>query len=109
MERRHFTHFVVAGFTYYDGPLVFNKLKVGVNLRMQIEEANKFDAYAIALYFQEHKIGFVPRTENKVIYKLLEQGHEIFEARIQRVSPQENTENQLQCIVYLLPSKASAG
>lgn len=107
MKRRHFTHFKIAGFTYYEGPVVFPELKVGTELSMKLEQENKFDPYAIALYFGEYKIGFVPKEENHTLHKFLEQGHDIFEVRIQQIAPAENTERQIQVIVYLLPAKVN--
>jgi len=29
MKRKHFDHFNIAGFTYYEGVSAFNKLKMG--------------------------------------------------------------------------------
>lgn len=104
MEKRHFNHFHLAGFTYYDGPVVFDKLKIGTQLQLVAEAGNTYDGHAVAVYYKEYKIGFIPRNENNAISKLLEMGYgEIFDARIQRISPHENPENQIQVIVYLLP------
>ncbi|HOT13998.1 MAG TPA: HIRAN domain-containing protein [Bacteroidales bacterium] len=102
MERRHLTHFNIAGFTYYDGPIVFNELKIGTELRLVAEPDNRYDPKAVALYFGEHKLGFVPRGENSPISKLLEQGYaEIFETRIQRINATDHPENQVGVVVYL--------
>lgn len=32
MKRRHFTNFDIAGFTYWDGALVFQELSIGTEL-----------------------------------------------------------------------------
>lgn len=102
MERKHFLHFDIAGFTYWDGPLVFNELKIGGELQLKIEADNKFDQYAVALWFGDHKIGFIPRSDNHTIYKFLEQGYsDIFETRINRVTPDAMPEDQVGVIVYL--------
>lgn len=60
-ERRHFINTTVAGFTYWDGPIVFNELRIGTQLKLKREEDNKFDLYAVALYYGENKIRFIPR------------------------------------------------
>lgn len=73
-------------------------------LTLKREEENRFDNYAIAIYYGEAKLGFIPRDQNHELSKFLEQGYDIFEARIQRVSPEENPENQVQVIVYILPA-----
>jgi hypothetical protein len=103
MKRRHFCHFNIAGFTYYDGPVAFNDLKIGTELTLKFDETNKYDAHAVEIYYGENKLGFVPRHANTELSKLLECGHHNwFETRIQRISKRENPENQVQVIVYLL-------
>ncbi len=100
--RRHLSTFHIAGFTYWDGAIAFNELKIGTELTLLREENNKFDPYAIALYFNEHKLGFIPRDSNKEINKFLEQGHDdIFEVRINRISPTEHPENQVHVVVFI--------
>lgn len=100
--RRHYLNTKVAGFTYWDGPIVFSELKAGTELRLVREEDNQFDPYAVALYLGENKIGFIPRTENKEISKFLDQGwHKMFDARINRVAPYESPENQIGIIIYI--------
>lgn len=104
-DRRHFSNFALAGFSYWDGVIVFKKLKIGTKLRFEREADNKFDAYAVAIYYKEHKIGFVPRTCNKEISKFCEMGHaDLFDVRINRVSPDEHTENQIGVVVFLKPN-----
>lgn len=102
MERRHFSNFDIAGFTYWDGALVFNELAIGTELHLKREEDNKFDPYAVAIYYKEYKLGFIPRNMNKEISKLCEQGYSnIFEVRINRISPSEMPEEQIGVIIYL--------
>lgn len=102
MKRRHFTHFHVAGFTYWDGSLIFKELEIGTKLKLVIDKDNKFDAYAVALYYKEYKLGYIPRGENKEIYKFCEQGYqEIFEVVINRISPEETPEEQIGVVVFL--------
>lgn len=106
MERLHFANFHLAGFTYWDGALVFDLLKVGAKLSLEREPDNRYDAKAVAIYFTGHKIGYVPRTDNREISKLCEMGYShIFDVRINRVSPEEHPENQVGVIVHLLPIK----
>lgn len=102
MKRKHLLHCNIAGFTYYEGPIVFNRLQIGTELRLVVEPENQYDHDAIALYFEEHKLGFIPRTENKTLSIFLKQGYDdLFEVFINRVSPNEYPENQIGVIVYL--------
>lgn len=102
MERRHFINFDIAGFTYWDGTLAFQELIIGTKLQLRREEDNKFAPYAVAIYYKDYKLGFIPRDKNKEISKLCEQGYTgIFDARINRISQDEHPENQIGVIIYI--------
>jgi hypothetical protein len=102
MDDRHFSHFAIAGFTYYDGADVFDRLKIGAPLTLAAEPENKFDPYAVAVYFEEYKLGYVPRGDNKEIHKFLLLGHdELFTAKINRIAPEEHPEQQVWVIVKI--------
>lgn len=48
------------------------------------------------------KIGYIPRRENSEIAKFCRQGYaDIFDVRINRISPAENPENQIGIAVYI--------
>lgn len=99
--KRHFLNFDIAGFSYWEGCLAMPNLSIGTKLSL-VKEENNFDPYSVAIYFGNLKLGFIPRTENKMISKMLEMGYnDIFEAYVQRVSPEEHTERQIGVIVYL--------
>ncbi len=108
MEIEHLAHFHIAGFTYYNGPLVFSKLKIGKKLEMKLEEDNKYDARAIAIFYKNQKIGFVPKTENRILYKMLKIGLEKnLRMVVQMVNPAENPERQVQVLVHLVNESVS--
>lgn len=100
MTRRHFTHFNIAGFTYYEGCIAFNELTTGLEAQLIAEENNIHDENAVAIYHKEYKLGFIPRDKNQAVAEILRTGADIFEARIQRISPELHTEEQVQVIVY---------
>lgn len=103
MKIEHFANFNVAGFTYYEGALIFNKLKIGKQLELKLEEDNKFDARAVALYYQEYKLGFVPKSDNRIIYKLLKIGmHKNIRAIIQQIDAREHPESQIRVAIHLI-------
>ncbi|MDR2027760.1 MAG: HIRAN domain-containing protein [Prevotellaceae bacterium] len=102
MKRKHLLNCEIAGFTYYEGPVVFNQLQTGTALRLVFEPENRYDPNAIALYFGEYKLGFIPRVMNKTLSIFFEQGYDdIFEAIINRVSPDRQPEDQIGVVVYL--------
>lgn len=103
MRKEHLSHFTIAGFSYYDGALVFPKLKIGTKLSMKLDRKNRYDHHAIAIYYKDHKLGFVPRTENKFLHKLLSVGlSNNIQFVVQRVSKSEHPENQIQVVVHLI-------
>jgi HIRAN domain len=100
--REHLSHFNIAGFTYYDGVLAFQDLEIGLKLKLKLEENNKYDPRAIAIYHNKLKLGFVPRSENRIIYKLLKVGLNCLEIRVQSISKKEHPENQVHVVVHLV-------
>ena len=102
MIKEHLANFNIAGFTFYEGAMCFEQLKIGKKLKLILEETNGFDPRAVAIYFKNKKLGFVPRNENRIIYKLLKVGLNCLEARIQMVDGTELPEGQVRVIVYLV-------
>ena len=43
MNDKYYSNFHIAGFTYYNGVDVFDKLKIGVKLRLKAEPKNRYD------------------------------------------------------------------
>ena len=102
VKKVHLTNFHIAGFGFWDGPEAFEQLKIGTRLDLVREPDNKFDAYAVAIYHGDFKLGFIPRGENHDISKYLDMGlDDINEVRIQRISPDAHPENQIEVIVYI--------
>lgn len=100
MKDRHFTHFNMAGFTYYDGIEVFQELKVGTTLTLAAEPDNQHDPYAVALFYNNKKLGYIPREENQQISQFLNLGYtNLFEVRINRIAPESYPEKQIGVVV----------
>lgn len=102
IKREHLNHFPISGFTYYEGALAFNELEIGSPLRLEAEPENKYDARAVAIYYKEYKLGFIPRRENRIIYKLLEIGFTQFEIHVQQLDKQAHPEEQVGVVVHLV-------
>lgn len=71
----------LAGLQYHRGEAVWPALSCGDPLRLVREPDNRHDARAVAVYWREAKLGYVPRTENTVVAQLLDRGQAL-EARI---------------------------
>lgn len=99
---RHINDFNIAGFTYWEGCMTIANLRVGSQLRLVRERENKFDPHAVAIYYGEYKLGFIPRGENELIAKFMDLGYaEIFDCQIQRISPDAHPEKQVCAVVFL--------
>jgi hypothetical protein len=74
----------IAGFQYYEGDAIWTSLRVGKSLSLVRESFNEYDGDAVAVYFRDHKLGFVPQSENRAVAQMLDRG-ESLEATISRV------------------------
>lgn len=55
--------FHIAGFQYADGALVLGDLKAGDKLTLCAERDNPHDPEAVAIYYGNTKLGYVPGNE----------------------------------------------
>lgn len=98
----YYKSFHISGFTYYEGPLWIKKLKLGKKLKLKAEPENRYDENAVAVYYKNKKIGFVPKEKNYTISKLLNQGHNPFQLVIQQVKKNEHPERQIRVAIYIV-------
>lgn len=50
---------------------LFEQMEVGEHLKIKHENKNHFDDHALAIYYQDQKLGYVPREINKDIIKFI--------------------------------------
>ena len=82
--------FSVAGFFFYEGPTLLKKMKPGDTLTMKPEPENIEDEYAVELHFKGTMIGHIPRSDNKHIFRLIEQGKDLV-CTIREIDPDAET------------------
>ncbi len=99
--KEHLAHFNIAGFTYYDGSEAFPELKMGQELDIALDTENKFDNRAVMISYKDWKLGYVPRSDNRIIYKLLRTNVTNIVLRIQRLDGTEHPEAQVQVVAHL--------
>ncbi|WP_130858979.1 HIRAN domain-containing protein [Gracilibacillus phocaeensis] len=105
-KSRHLMDFHVAGFTYYDGLDVIEELTLGRTVDLVSEADNPYDPEAVAIYYQERKIGYVPKDKNALLSTLLYFGHEnILETRIQYANKETHPERQFRVVVKIKDSR----
>jgi hypothetical protein len=82
--------FSVAGFYYYKGPEIVDTMKLGEILDMKPDPDNIHDKYAVELHYKDTIIGYIPRSDNRHISRLLQQGLNMV-CTIREVNPDEDT------------------
>ena len=103
LQKVHLTNFHIAGFSYWDGCEAFEHLRIGTKLDLVREEDNRFDPYAVAIYYEDYKLGFIPRGCNHDISNYLDMGlADIYDVRITRITPDAHPENQVEVIVKIM-------
>lgn len=72
----------VAGFQFYNGEKLWNRLKPGAILQLVAEPDNPHDSQAVKVMFDADQLGYVPRRENTAISQMLVRG----QALVARIS-----------------------
>ena len=92
---RNYLNSHIAGFDYWDGVDVIKDLKIGTSLSLIVEDDNPYDPNAVAIFFGETKIGYIPRMHNADLSLLLYFGHtDVFETKISCVYPEGHSEER---------------
>uniref|UniRef100_UPI001E44F7C5 HIRAN domain-containing protein n=1 Tax=Collinsella aerofaciens TaxID=74426 RepID=UPI001E44F7C5 len=98
--------FHIAGFQYADGALVLGDLKVGDKLTLCAERDNPHDPEAVAIYYGNTKLGYVPGNEVGPLSVMMYYGHEgVFEARVQQVAPERSPWHQVRVGLYVVDAR----
>ncbi len=95
--------FSIAGFQYYQGPSWLDWMKVGEAVTFEAEPGNPYDAFAVKILYRGQQVGYVPRSDNRHISRLLK--HNVpLQGRIAGVNPQAPLWRQVQVQVWLIYS-----
>ncbi len=78
------------------------ELKIGSKLDLERETNNPHDPNAVAIYYGDTKLGYIPAAHNEDIAKFLDLGHnDLFEARVQSKNPDAHPEHQVKVVVFI--------
>lgn len=64
----------LAGLRHHELPYVYHHIHEGTRLELRREERNRFDFNAVAVYYRNHKIGFLPKHSNELAAHLIDEG-----------------------------------
>lgn len=99
---REFLSCHVAGFGHWYGPQVMEKLRPGKKLKLRSEPDNPYDPNAVSVWCGKTKIGFVPKSKNEDLSKMLFFGYgDAFEAYVQSTDWTQHPERQVRMVVFL--------
>ena len=69
---------LIAGTSFRKLDKVQDDLKETVLLEMKREGANEFDHFAVALWFRDNKVGYIPKDKNEVVARLMDAGKQFY-------------------------------
>ena len=92
--------FSIAGFQYYDGPQVIGRIRSGDRLTLKAEPANPYDEFAVEIFYGKTKLGYIPRSDNRHISRLLLGGGEPV-AEVEYAKPEGSGWKAVKANVYL--------
>lgn len=88
----------IAGFQYYKGIAVENDLQENDLLDLKRQADNQYDHFAVEVYRGEHKLGYLPRTDNKMIARMMDQGVKM-KAKIRAIDPEASPFRRVKIMV----------
>lgn len=70
-------HSPVAGLQYYEGERVWPQFQLNQLLTLQREADNSYDKRAVAIHWNDAKLGYIPRRGNAAISQMLDRGEKL--------------------------------
>ena len=89
----------LAGSQYYAVGEFWGELRVGDRLELIREPDNRHDRHAIRVEWRGHKLGYVPRAENRAVAAALDGGDRLV-ARIARLTEHRNPWRRVEFEVF---------
>lgn len=90
----------LAGFKHHQAPGVWRGMRIGDALELEREPGNAYDAQAVRVDWQGHKLGYVPRAQNAALAWAMDRG-ETLNARVSRLQPHRSPRNRIEFEVYV--------
>lgn len=95
----------VAGFRFHKGMELLQRMSKNDPLEMRREPDNEHDRFAVALYWQQEKIGYLPAADNEMMARLLDAEALPLLAFITHINREVQPWENLAIAVCLLQSK----
>jgi len=91
---------MTAGLRYHEAKAVWEEMQVGDSLTLVREPENPYDARAVRVEWQGHKLGYIPRTENEAVARQMDRGNPL-QARLTKLVYYRNHRRKLELEVFL--------
>lgn len=92
----------VRGFQYYEGPKIIDEINKSGLLELVREPDNKYDECAIALHFNQRKIGFIPMESNEMLSILIDTGLLNLQAEITHIEKNAMDWEKIHVAIYVM-------
>ena len=93
--------FWIAGLAYHDVQHVVRRFQPGTELCLVAEPTNPYDEFAVEIFYGECKLGYVPRSNNRHISHLLQQGAQLT-CEVLETRPEATAWDRVRAGVYLI-------
>jgi len=91
---------LTAGLRYHEAKAVWDQMQIGDVLTLVREPENPYDARAVRVEWNGHKLGYIPRIENEAVARQMDRGNAL-QARITRLTYYRNHRRKLELEVFL--------
>jgi len=86
--KKVYKSFHIAGIEYYEALFVIKEMTIGERVEFRLED-NIYDENAVAIYYKDKKLGYIPKNASYSIATILKAGWEIFEGFVQKINRDE--------------------
>jgi hypothetical protein len=91
----------LAGFRHYAGETLWQEMKVGDELTLVREPDNPHDSNAVRVEWHGHKLGYLPRAENRAVAAEMDRGAPVA-ARIAALVQDRNPWKRLRVDIHVV-------
>ncbi|MET0067708.1 MAG: HIRAN domain-containing protein [Candidatus Thiodiazotropha sp.] len=96
----------LAGFQYHRAPAIWPFLQVGEALHLRREPSNAHDRYAIAVWFRNEHLGYIPQRDNRTLARLLDQGERLETTIVRLLDEEQNPWRKIRLQVAWVADRA---
>lgn len=91
----------LAGFRYHAGETLWHDMRAGDRLDLVREPHNPHDANAVRIDWRGHKLGYLPRAENRAVAAAMDRGDPV-DARIAKLRQHRNPRLRMLIEVFVV-------